>query len=158
MANEAAVNNIYNYYLTTYAPKSDSKFDTHKKSELRGIINSIVKLNKEDPLYIVDRSQATKAYAVGLKENARAFKNTIASLGGLDESELLNRKTANSTNRGIAEAIYIGENGEDATAPSFELGVTKLATTQTNIGKMLPSGGKPPCRRSLFLRCGHKRT
>ncbi len=142
MANEAAVNNIYNYYLTTYAPKSDSKFDTHKKSELRGIINSIVKLNKEDPLYIVDRSQATKAYAVGLKENARAFKNTIASLGGLDESELLNRKTANSTNRGIAEAIYIGENGEDATAPSFELGVTKLATTQTNIGKMLPSGGR----------------
>ena len=142
MANEAAVNNIYNYYLTTYAPKTDSKFDTHKKSELRGIINSIVKLNKEDPLYIVDRSQATKAYAVGLKENARAFKNTIASLGGLDESELLNRKTANSTNRGIAEAIYIGENGEDASAPSFELGVTKLATTQTNIGKMLPSGGR----------------
>ena len=139
MANNAVINNIYNYYLTTYAPKSDTKFDTHKKSELRGVYNSIVKMNKEAPLYIVDTSQSTKEYAVGLKENARSFRNTIASLGGLDDDELLNQKRAHSTNDSLAEAYYIGDNVDEEKVPSFELSVNKLATNQTNIGKMIPS-------------------
>lgn len=139
MANNAVINNIYNYYLTTYAPKTDTKFDTHKRSELRGVYNSIVKMNKEAPLFIVDTSQATKEYAVGLKENARSFRNTIASLGGLEDDELLNQKTAHSSNESIAEAIYIGENEDADKAPSFSLSVNKLATPQTNIGKMIPS-------------------
>ena len=27
----------YNNYLTTYAPKASGRYDTHKKSELRGV-------------------------------------------------------------------------------------------------------------------------
>lgn len=139
MANTAVINNIYNYYLTTYAPKSDTKFDTHKKSELRGIYNSIVKMNKEAPLYIVDTSQSTKEYAVGLKENARSFRNTIASLGGLNEDELLNQKRAHSTKDSLAEAYYIGENIDEEDVPSFDMTVNRLAAPQTNIGTMIPS-------------------
>ena len=40
--NAMALNNVYNYYMTTYAPRSSSRYDTHKKSELRSIYNSIV--------------------------------------------------------------------------------------------------------------------
>ena len=109
MANQSAINNIYNYYLTTYAPKTDSKFDTHKKSELRGVYNSIVKMNKEAPLFIVDKSQETKEYAVGLKENARAFRNTIVSLGGADDDEMLGKKVAFSSNESLASVKFIGE-------------------------------------------------
>ena len=47
MAYSAALNTVYNHYLTAYAPKSTSRYDTHKRSELRSIYNSIVKLNKE---------------------------------------------------------------------------------------------------------------
>lgn len=141
MANETVINNVYNYYLTTYAPKTDTKFDTHKKSELRGVYNSIVKMNKEAPVFIVDASQETKEYAVGLKENARSFRNTIASLGGLEDDELLNRKTAHSNNESVAEAIYIGENGAETEAPSFSLTVNKLASPQVNVGNMIPSDG-----------------
>ncbi len=140
MANNNVINHVYNYYLTTYAPKTDTKFDTHKRSELRGVYNSIVKMNKEAPLFIVDTSQATKEYAVGLKENARNFRNTIASLGGLEDEQLLNQKTAHSSNDALAEAFYIGENEDADKAPSFDLTVNKLATPQTNIGKMVPSG------------------
>ncbi len=138
-ANYAAINNVYNYYLTTYAPKSDSRFDTHKKSELRGLYNSIVNMNKEAPLFIVDKSQETKEYAVGIKENARAFHNTIASLGGLSEDELLNKKVAYSSNEDLASVSYIGDDDAAAAAPSFTLGVNKLATTQLNRGFMIPS-------------------
>ena len=139
-ANNSIINNIYNYYLTTYAPKSVTQFDTHKKSELRGVYNSIVKLNKDDSLYIVDKSEATREYAVGLKENARSFRNTIASLGGLSDDELLNKKTAYSSNESIASASFIGENNPEAEVPSFELSVQKMASSQVNLGKSLPNG------------------
>lgn len=139
MANFSAINSVYNYYLTTYAPKTDSKFDTHKKSELRGVYNSIVKMNKEAPLYIVDKSQETKEYAVGLKENARAFHNTIASLGGVDEEDMLDKKVAYSSNESLATVSFVGESGSEATVEPFELTVTKLASNQVNTGKMIPS-------------------
>ena len=47
MAYNSIMNTVYNHYLTTYAPKkTSSQYDTHKKSELRSIYNSMVKLNK----------------------------------------------------------------------------------------------------------------
>lgn len=140
MANESAINNIYNYYLTTYAPKSTTKYDAHKKSELRGVYNSIVKLNKDDSLYIIDKSASTREFAIGIKEVARDFRNTVASLGGLNENEFLNKKAAFSTNENLANATYIGENSAYAEAPSFALGVDKLASPQVNTGKALPPG------------------
>ena len=104
MAYNAAINTVYNHYLTTYAPKSTSKYDTHRKSELRSIYNSMVKLNKESPLYILDTSRESREYVIGLKENARQLRNTIASLGGLDEEEMINKKSAYSSNEDIVRA------------------------------------------------------
>lgn len=139
MANNSIINSVYNYYLTTYAPKTDSKFDTHKKSELRGVYNSIVKMNKEAPLYIVDKSQETKEYAVGLKENARAFHNTIASLGGVSDEDLLNKKVAASSDDTLVGVKYIGEDNSGQGVEPMDIEVLSLAKPQTNVGNMLPS-------------------
>ncbi len=142
MAYSAALNTVYNYYLTTYAPKGTSQYDTHKKSELRNIYNSIVKLNKESPLYLMDTSRETREYAVGLKENARLLRNTIASLGGFDEKEMFNKKTAYSSNEDLVSAAYIGETASDGSIPSLNIEVTALASNQVNLGTFLPSDGK----------------
>lgn len=143
MAYNAALNTVYNYYLTTYAPiKSTTQYDTHKKSELRSIYNSIVKLNKEAPLYLLDSSKESREFAVGLKENARALRNTIASLGGLDEDEMLGKKAAYSSNENIVSASYIGDANVDDKAPSFNIEVTALASNQVNLGAFLPSDNK----------------
>lgn len=139
MAYNNALNAVYNYYLTTYAPKSTSRYDTHKKSELRNIYNSIVKLNKESPLYLLDTSKESQSFAVGLKENARQLRNTIASLGGLDESEMLNRRAAYSSNSDLVEASFIGTIQDDEEIPSYNIEVTSLASGQTNIGTFLPA-------------------
>ena len=144
MAYGMKLNAVYNHYLTTYAPKSCTRYDTHKKSELRNIYNSIVKLNKESPLYILDPSKESRAYAVGLKENARALRNTIASLGGLDDEKMLGKKAAYSSNESIASAVYIGDRNEDVAAPSYDnasydIEVTSLASNQINLGTFLPS-------------------
>lgn len=135
--NTAVLNNVYNHYLTSYAPKGTTQYDTHKKSELRNIYNTIVKQNKEAPLFITDTSREAQQFAVGIKENARDLRNTIASLGGLNEEELLAKKKAFSTNSNIAEAKYIGDS-EDETL-EFEIEVKNLAKPQYNVGSYLPA-------------------
>ena len=134
--------NVYNFYMTTYAPKSSTRYDTHKKSELRSVYNSIVKMNKESPLFILDTSKESQQFAVGIKENARELRNTIASLGGLDEEELLNKKVAYSSNENIATAKYIGSKKPDDDFPSYEVEVKHLASPQVNLGNFLP-GDEP---------------
>lgn len=141
MAYNAAIDGVYNHYLTTYAPKSSvtGKYDTHKKSELRGIYNSMLKLNKDTPLYILDSSEESREFAVGLKEDARSLRNTIASLGGLDDANMLNKKTAYSTDDGMVSAEYIRDAGEGEAPESFTIEVTGLAGPQENLGYALRS-------------------
>lgn len=132
--------NVYNFYMTTYAPKSSTPYDSHKKSELRSVYNSIVKMNKDAPLYILDNRMESYEFAVGMKENARELRNTIASLGGLNENELLNKKAAYSSNENIASATFIGTPDDGANTPSVEIEVRSLATPQVNTGNYLSGG------------------
>lgn len=129
--------NVYNFYMPTYAPKSSTPYDSHKKSDLRKVYNSIVKMNKESPLFILDTSKESQRFAVGMKENARELRNTIASLGSLDEEELLNKKVAYSSNENIATASYIGSSNPDEDTSSYEVEVRRLASTQVNMGNFL---------------------
>ena len=142
MSYNVSSKSVYNHYLTTYAPKADTKYDMHGKRELRNIYNSIVKLNKDSPLYILDSSKESREFAVGLKENARELRNTIASLGGLDESKMLAKKGAYSSNTDIATASYIGDGNTQNIVPPFELEVTSLAANQINLGTFLPRNEK----------------
>lgn len=141
MAYTAALDAAYNHYLTAYTPKT-TQYDTHKKSELRSIYNSIVKLNKDAPLYILDTSRESRQFAVGLKEGARALRNTIASLGGLDEKEMFGKKAAYSSREDLITASYVGDSTEEANAPSYNIEVISLASNQVNLGTFLPSEGK----------------
>ena len=144
--NTLKLNNIYNFYLTTYSKDCSSPYDSHKKSELRSVYNSMVKLNKESPVYLLKNTQSTSAYAVGIKENARLLRNNIASLGGVDEASLLNKKAAYSSDETKIGASFVGEFTADDDIPSFEIEVENLATGQTNLGSYLPSDGKAHLR------------
>ena len=133
----AVLTNVYNNYLTTYAPKGLTRYDTHKKSELRNIYNSIVKQNKEAPWYLPTTSKETQRYAVDLKENARDLHNTIAQLGGLEEEGLFSKKSAFSSDNEVVTAAYIGSKATGDADPSFQIEVKSLATSQENMGLFL---------------------
>lgn len=139
MADSAVINTVYNHFLTTYAPHgTNTKYDTHKKSELRGVYNSIVKMNKEAPLFLLDTSPKTTQFAVGLKENARSLKNTISSLSIEDSDSLLDQKSVASSDENIVSASFIGGPDIDPSGiPSLEISVTSLATRQVNQGNFL---------------------
>lgn len=132
------LNAVYNNYLTTYTPKAVTRYDTHKKSELRSVYNSIVKLNKEAPWYLPTTNKDTQRYAVDIKENARDLHNTIAQLGGLEEDGLLNKKSAYSSDETVATASYIGSPRPEGEIPNLELEVHSLASSQENLGLFLP--------------------
>ena len=121
------------------APKgTSSPYDTHKKSELRGVYNSIVKMNKESPLYLLKTDEATGEFAVGMKENARELKNIIASLSSGGTSDILDKKAVASGNADVVTATYISNADEGEEIPSLEIEVKSLAQNQVNEGTYLP--------------------
>ena len=134
----AVLNTVYNNYLAAYSPRQLTKYDTHKKSELRSVYNSIVKLNKDAPWYLPTTNKDTQHYAVSLKENARELHNAIAQLGGLEQDSMFRKKSAYSTDTEVAEAAYIGSDTLTSTSPEFDLEVKELATPQENLGYFLP--------------------
>ena len=141
MADITALNTVYNHFVTTYAPQgTNSRYDTHKKSELKGVYDSIVKLNKESPLFLLDTSDEAKEFAVGIKEGSRELKNIISSISA-DGGELLSKKAVSSTNPDVVSANYIGDVSNEEEAPALEIEVKKLATAQENVGKFLPENG-----------------
>ena len=138
----AVMNTVYNNYLTSYMPKPLPRYDTHKKSELRNVYNSIVKLSKDEPWYLPTTSKDTQKYAIDLKENARELRNTIAQLGGLEREGLFSKKNAYSTNEEVATASYIGPKNPSGHIPELTLEVLSLASTQENLGLFLPGSSK----------------
>lgn len=134
----SVLNTVYNNYLTTYTPKALTRYDTHKKSELRSVYNSIVKQNKDAPWYLPTTSRDTQRYAVDLKENARELHNTIAQLGGFGENVVFSQKSAYSSDENVLTASYIAAQNTDNDIPALELEVKALASSQENLGLFLP--------------------
>ncbi len=138
------ISSVYNYYLSTYANQHVSKNDTHKKSELKDIYNSMVKSSRKSPLYKIENSEVVQKYAIDLKETARAIKNVAASLSDRDGTIAgFTKKKASSTNPRIASVKYIGEDelsrleeGEEK-VPELAIHVRNLASSQVNVGKFM---------------------
>lgn len=57
-------------YCSTYGKATGSRYDSHKKSELRSLYNNIIKLNKESPLYKITQTGDVKEFAIDIKANA----------------------------------------------------------------------------------------
>lgn len=139
------ISSAYTYYLSTYGGQQVSKYDTHKRSELRNVYNNMLKVNKKSPLYKLLDTDNVQKYAIDLKESARSLKNVAASLTDINGSiSGFLRKKAVSGNTAIVEAKYIGEE-ETEDAEQLEIKVNALATSQVNEGNYLnPSSRNLP--------------
>ena len=138
----AAIDTVYHYYLRTYANSTVSRYDSHKKSELRDIYNRMVKTNKESPLYKIKETKNAARFAIDIKESARQIQNVISSLsgGGKGIEAAFSKKVASSTDDEMVEAKYIGANDESEATESFDIEVRSLAEPQVNQSNFLYSG------------------
>lgn len=131
------VSSVYTYYLSQYGNKTTSKYDSHKKSDLKNTYNKILKINRNMPSYKLDLSEAAQRYAIDLKEHARDFGNIAASLSGANDGNIAFKKSAVSDNSELVEASFIGESSNDVPS-EFSIEIKQLATPQINTGNYLP--------------------
>lgn len=135
----AKIDSAYDYYVSMYGSQSSSRYDSHKKSDLRRVYNYIVKTNKESPLYKISNLGEAKCYAIDIKENAKAVQNVVASLSDSygDFSNSFQKKVAVSSDEDTVSVEYIGDGREKNLADSFEIQINRLATPQVNTGNYL---------------------
>lgn len=134
-----AIDSAYQYYLSTYNNSNVSRYDTHKKSQLRAVYNNIVKTNKEAPLYKIKYSGDVGRFAIDIKERTRSIQNVIASLSdsGDDGESVFSKKVAQSSDEETVSAEYIGQTQDTDESLPFDVEVRHLATPQTNRGTYL---------------------
>ena len=135
----AAIDTAYNYYLSTYGTQTASRYDSHKKSELRNIYNTIVKINKDSPLYKIKHSGDVKKFAIDIKESTRIIKNVVASLSDAEEGigNAFQKKIATSSQEDVVSADYIGNSKDSEGTEQFLVEVKQLASPQINMGNFL---------------------
>ena len=135
----ARIDSAYDYYMSNYANKEVSRYDSHKKSDLRKVYNKIVKTNKESPLYKIRNMEDAKRYAIDIKENAKSIQNAVASLsdqyGSFEDS--FQKKVAVSSDEDKVAVTYIGDGNEANKTESFQIRIDQLAAPQVNIGNYL---------------------
>lgn len=133
------LNNVYNYYSTQLAvPKNNSKVNSHKRNDLKTVYNNMVKQNQHSPFYKFTFSDATQAYAIGIKEAAMSLEADSKALGGQNES-VYEQMTAVSDNENVVYATL--SNSVSADLPEkLSIRINTLAKGQTNVGTYLPAG------------------
>ncbi len=139
----AKIDSAYDYYVSTYGTQKASRYDSHKKSDLRKVYNQIVKTNKESPLYKISNMDEAKRYAIDIKENAKSIQNVVSALtdakGGV--SDAFQKKVAVSSDDQTVEVEYVGDGTENNNTNQFEIRVEKLASPQVNRGNALKADG-----------------
>lgn len=129
----------YAYYLSTYGQNRPTRFDSHKKSELRKVYNQIVKSNREAPLYKLSSQDEVAKYAIDIKENAKAIQNVVASLSDSygDFADSFRKKVAVSSNEDAVGVKYVGNGTEEDNLENFTMEVKQLSSPQINVGNYL---------------------
>lgn len=135
----AKIDSAYDYYITTYGNQKTSRYDAHKKSDLRKIYNHIINSNKDSPLYKLSNVEEAKRYAIDIKENAKSIQNVVASLsdsyGGFSDS--FQKKVAVSSDEETVDVKYVGDGNEQNPTDQFHIQINRLAMPQVNTGNYL---------------------
>lgn len=136
------ISSVYSYYLSQYGNKSNSKYDSHTRTQLKNTYSKVVKINSQTPVYKLDLSTAAQKYAIDLKEHARALENITEDLSDGADGSMTFKKSAVSSNASAVNASYITDFGAASDDESFDINVKQLACSQLNTGNYLQPRSK----------------
>ena len=136
------ISSVYSYYLSQYGNKSNSKYDSHTRTQLKNTYSKVVKINSQTPVYKLDLSTAAQKYAIDLKEHARALENITEDLSDGADGTMTFKKSAISSNASAVNASYITDFGAASDDESFDINVKQLACSQLNTGNYLQPRSK----------------
>jgi len=135
------VSTAYHYYLSTYARQKPSRYDTHKKQELKDIYNRMVTINKRSPIYMIDLSEKAQHYAIDLKESSRYFRNTLLETSGSGNSKsAFEERGMYSSDESVLSVVFTGQYMDEMEEGIIHrIYVDQLAKPQVNTGDYVPS-------------------
>lgn len=136
------ISSVYSYYLSQYGNKSNSKYGSHTRTQLKNTYSKVVKINSQTPVYKLDLSTAAQKYAIDLKEHARALENITEDLSDGADGTMTFKKSAVSSNASAVNASYITDFGAASDDESFDINVKQLACSQLNTGNYLQPRSK----------------
>lgn len=136
------ISSVYSYYLSQYGNKSNSKYDSHTRTQLKNTYSKVVKINSQTPVYKLDLSTAAQKYAIDLKEHARALENITEDLSDGADGTMTFKKSAVSSNASAVNASYITDFGAASDDESFDINVKQLACSQLNTGNYIQPRSK----------------
>lgn len=136
------LNPVYNYYSTVYSPATQTKYDSHKKSELKNHYNNMIKVNTKSPLFKVKVNNSMQNYVIGLKSAAIGLKNFSEYLTDKDE-DTFSKLTASSDNNKVLSGTVITTDYERL-PENLSFQVDTLATNQRNAGRMVDTSHLNP--------------
>ena len=136
------ISSVYSYYLSQFGNKSNSKYDSHTRTQLKNTYSKVVKINSQTPVYKLDLSTAAQKYAIDLKEHARALENITEDLSDGADGTMTFKKSAVSSNASAVNASYITDFGAASNDESFDINVKQLACSQLNTGNYLQPRSK----------------
>lgn len=137
-----AIDTLYSGFRS-YGNKPANRYDTHRRSELRQVYNSMVKLNTESPIYQLREKEDSKAFILNMKEQSRDVQNVVSSLTNSDEGidQTFRQRVAVSSRPDLVGVQYLSHT-HDPDDEGFSIQVEQLATPQINLGKYLNGNGK----------------
>ncbi|MEE3392161.1 MAG: hypothetical protein VZR00_01760 [Lachnospiraceae bacterium] len=131
---------IYNYLLTSYKPKRVTKYDSHKKQELRDVVSTIHTLTENSPVYLLRMDDDKQSYALGIKDAGTELYNIFDSLGDDTSADsVYNKKQAVSSDPELVSASISGDAGSIS---DISVSVDRLAKAQVNTGRSLNPDGR----------------
>ncbi len=131
------LNPVYNYYSTVYMPSTQTKYDSHKKSELKNIYNNMVKVNTKSPLFKFKVNNHMQDYAIGLKSAAIGLKNFSEYLSDQEEDAFSKLTSVSSDPRKLTGSVITTDYKSLPDSLSFT--VDSLAKNQINSGVLISS-------------------
>lgn len=134
---------VYNHLLQGYAMMHPTRFDSHKKSELKAVYQNILRLTAEQPLFKVTFDESAQTYTLGIKNQALSLSSRIKELNIDDGTSVFESKTLTSDQPEVVSiAMLPGADIPDSSLP-IQIEVDSLSSPQENSGHILPSDDTP---------------
>ncbi len=128
---------VYNYLAglnTTYQLRPQTKYDTHKKEELKTIYSKIKDVGLKSPLYLISPTESNRQFALNIKDSALALQSSISMMQDRDSDDaLMNRQKVVVSQKEALDCDIIEGKNENLPEP-FQMDIHHLAREQENTG------------------------
>lgn len=130
---------VYNNLIQGHVMMRQTRFDSHKRDELKAIHHRIRRINADKPFYKITFDEDTQEYALGVKEKALALADALKELSSDDASGVFSKHILVS-DQPESVAVQTVDGFDPTGFEALAVSVTELSISQRNEGHYVSIG------------------